>query len=220
MKTLLPLFTLFLLASCGHGPKHAHHGHHKHHRFENAQKWAKVFEDPERDKWQKPNLVIRTLGVRKTDTIADIGSATGYFPIRLAKKARKGMVYGIDIEPNLVEFLNNRAQKEGIKNLVSLLGTPTNPLIPRPVDMILTVDTYHHFGDRVTYFKNLRSKLKKGGRLVIIDFKKGDLPFGPSDKMKLAPKQVIEELKQAGYFLKESPDILPYQYILIFGLAS
>lgn len=220
MKKLILMLIPITLLSCAHGPKHSHHGHHKHHRFQNAKKWAKVFEDPKRDKWQKPDLVFKTLGIRKTDTIADIGSATGYFPVRLAKKAKKGMVYGIDIEPNLVEFLNNRAQEEGLNNLISVLGTPQNPLVPKPVDLILTVDTYHHFSNRVAYFKNLHSKLKKGGRLVIIDFKKGDLPVGPRDKMKIAPSQVIDELKQAGYFLKESPDILPYQYILVFGRSS
>ena len=219
-QLIISMLVTLLTLSCSHHKKHGHSGHHKHHRFQDAKKWEKVFEDPARDKWQKPNLVLNTLGIRSTDTIADIGSATGYFPVRLAKKAKRGMVYAIDIEPNLVAFLNERAQKEGIKNLISLLGTPSTPLIPKPVNLILTVDTYHHIGERIQYFRNLRSKLKKGGRLVIIDFKKGELPFGPSDKMKIAPKEVIEELKKAGYFLKESPDILPYQYILVFGLSS
>ena len=214
------LLTAFFLISCSHHSNHGHSGHTKHHRFDDVKKWEGIFEDPKRDKWQKPELVLNTLGIKKTDHIADIGSATGYFPVRLAKRAKRGMVYGIDIEPNLVEFLNHRAQKEGLKNLISLLGTPNSPLIPAPVDMILTVDTYHHFFHRIEYFSKLKSKLKRGGRLVVIDFKKGDLPFGPSDNMKISPQEVIEELKEAGYSLKESPDILPYQYILVFSKSS
>ncbi len=223
MKKILSVITLFSLitslTSCAHKKHHSHSGHHKHHRFQDAKKWAKVFERKDRDKWQKPDLVIKTLGVKRSDHIADIGSATGYFPTRLAKVAKKGMVYGIDIEPTLVQFLNERAQKENIDNLISVLGTPSNPLIPKPVDMILTVDTYHHISQRVAYFGNLKKSLKKKGRLVIIDFKKGDFPVGPRDKMKIPQVQVIEELKEAGFSLKESHDILPYQFILVFSAS-
>jgi cyclopropane fatty-acyl-phospholipid synthase-like methyltransferase len=216
MKLILSLLLLTTLVSCSHKKHHSHSGHHKHHRFQDAKKWAKVFERKDRDKWQKPDLVIKRLGIKRTDDIADIGSATGYFPIRLAKVATKGNVYGIDIEPTLVEFLNERATHEKISNLISLLGTPHNPLIPKPVDVILTVDTYHHISKRVDYFHNLKKSLKKNGRLVIIDFKQGDFPVGPKDAMKIPQAQVIEELKKAGFSLKESHDILPYQFILVF----
>lgn len=227
MRLSLATFLILIIASCSHHGHHKNHskghhkghktGHHKHHRFDDAEKWSKIFEDKKRDEWQKPDLVIKTLNIKRNDEIADIGSATGYFPIRLAKKASKGMVYGVDIEPTLIEFLNKRAQKEKINNLISILGTPSNPLIPRPVDIILSVDTYHHIGNRPQYFENLKASLKKGGRIVIIDFKKGDLPVGPRDPMKIPPSQVIEEFKEAGYFLKESFDILPYQFILVFS---
>lgn len=228
MRLTLSFLLLLTFTSCAHKSHHkghhkshkthhGHSGHSSHHRFQDAEKWSRIFEAEKRDKWQKPDLVIKTLNIRKTDHIADIGSATGYFPVRLAKKASQGMVYGVDIEPNLVEFLNKRAQKEKISNLISILGTTDSPMIPKPVNMILSVDTYHHISNRPTYFKNLKSSLKKGGRIVIIDFKKGDLPVGPKDRMKIAPKQVINELKEAGYFLKESHDILPYQFILVFS---
>lgn len=217
---LLPmLFFLFTCSHTGHHKKHAHpKGHHKHHSFSDAKKWEKVFESKKRDVWQRPDLVLKTLNIKKDHHIADIGSATGYFPIRLAKKANKGKVWAIDIEPNLVDFLNKRAVKEGLDNLTSILGTPSNPLIPSPVDMILTVDTYHHISDRVIYFKNISKKLRKNGRLVIIDFKKGDFPVGPRDSMKLEESQVIQELSKAGFTLKENHQFLPYQYILVFSL--
>ncbi|MCF8058968.1 MAG: methyltransferase domain-containing protein [Bacteriovoracaceae bacterium] len=219
MKKLISILLVTIFFSCTHSNKHDHpKGHHKHHSFSDAQKWEKVFESKKRDLWQKPELIFQKLKIQKKDHIADIGSATGYFPVRLAKIASRGKVWAIDIEPNLIDFLNKRAQKEGLTNLVSILGTPSNPLIPSPVDMILTVDTYHHISDRVTYFSNLKSKLKDKGRLVIIDFKKGKFPVGPKDSMKLESSVVIKELSKAGFNLKENIDILPYQYILVFGL--
>jgi len=186
-----------------------------HHRFSDAERWARVFEDSTRDAWQLPEKVIATMGLQPDDRIADIGSATGYFPVRFARIAIQGQVYGIDIEPNMVDYLNERAQNENLDNLVSILGAPDDPQIPEPVDIVFICDTYHHLQDRVTYFQHLKTYLRTPGKVVIVDFKKGDLPVGPPDKMKLAPEQVQEELTQAGYRLVKQT-ALPYQYLLIF----
>ena len=84
------------------------------------------------------------------------------------------------------------------------------------MNLIMMVDTYHHISDRVAYFDRLKADLKKGGKLVIIDFKKGDLPLGPKDKMKISRLEVIKELEKAGYKLEREEDFLPYQYFLFF----
>jgi len=217
MKIIILLLPLLAL-SCGHGNhKTQHETQHKgHHRFQDAEKWAKRFEKPSRDKWQKPEEVLKYLSIRRGDVVADIGSATGYFPIRVAKKVPSARVWAIDIEPNLVRYLNERLEREKVTNAHSILGTPSDPLIPERVDFVVVVDTYHHIQKRIAYFKNIKRYLKKNSKVAIIDFKKGDLPFGPSDKMKLAPSEVIKELKAAGFNLKSQSDFLPYQYILIF----
>lgn len=203
------IFLLFLF-SCSHN--------HHHHRFSDAKKWAKKFEDSNRDLWQRPNIVINHLKIKEDSIIADIGSATGYFPIRLAKVATKGRVWAIDIEPNLINYLNERAENEKLNNLFSILGTMSDPLIPEKVDFILMVNTYHHISKRITYFKNLKSKLKKNGKIVIIDFKKKDLPVGPSLDKKLSSKQIIHELSKAGFSLLMMPELLKYQNVMIFSL--
>lgn len=218
MKIVLLSLLLLLSLSCSHkghhGHKEGHYGHH--HRFDDAEKWAEVFEDKKRDSWQQPARVIKEVGIKPNSLVADIGSATGYFPVRISKVANGGRIWGVDIEPNMVNFLNRRARKEKLPNVFSILGTFDDPLIPEPVDFIFIVDTYHHISKRLTYFKNLKSSLRKNGKVVIIDFRKGDLPFGPKDATKLSKTTVISEMREAGYKLATELDFLKYQYLLVF----
>ena len=191
-----------------------------HHRFEDAEKWAGIFENPERDAWQKPDVLIRSLEIPVDAVIADIGSATGYFPVRFARVAMEGKVYGVDIEKTLVNYLNDRAKKENLSNLVSILGEPDDPKIPERADLAFICDTYHHIRDRGDYFENLKQYIQQKGRLVVVDFKLGDLPVGPPDKHKLAPDVVREELSGAGYRQVPHALELPYQYVLVFNLEN
>ncbi|MCB9093147.1 MAG: class I SAM-dependent methyltransferase [Halobacteriovoraceae bacterium] len=210
MKNLILLFFIF---SCTHG----HHGHHDHqHNFGDVAKWEKRFESKKRDEWQEPQKVFKSVGLKPNSLVADIGAATGYFPIRIAKVVKKGRVWGVDVEASLVRYLNNRAQKEKINNLYSVLGTYSDPLIPEAVDFIFIVNTYHHIESRNAYFQNLRNYLKKDGKIVIIDFKKGDLPFGPKDDHKFSKEDIIKEMESASYKLSKSFDYLKYQNLLIF----
>ena len=205
------------------GPQNKQHNY-KHpegqHRFKNAETWVKRFESRERDEWQKPEAVIKALELTGNEIVADIGSATGYFPVRFAKALPKGRVYGIDIEKGMVGYLNDRAKREGLSNLSSILGEPDNPKLPEQVDMVFICNTYHHIENRQHYFDTLKKSISAEGKLVIIDFLKGSIPVGPPDSMKLAAESVISELSGAGYRLVQKPEILPYQYVLIFQTAE
>jgi cyclopropane fatty-acyl-phospholipid synthase-like methyltransferase len=215
------LVSILLATGCSsakHGERgDSHSGDHAtaHHRFDDAEKWATRFEDPTRDEWQRPDRVLELLELKPDSRVADIGAATGYFPVRFARAAPKGVIYGLDIEPNLVNYLNLRAHAEGLTNLVSLVCKTDDPSIPEPVDLVFVCDTYHHIGDRVEYFSRLKKDLRPGGRLAIVDFKKGDFPVGPKDPSKLAPEKVIAELAEAGYRLVKQDNDLPYQYVLV-----
>ena len=204
-----------------HNQNHHDYKHHGgHHRFTDAETWAKMFEGPERDAWQKPEAVIKALDLKQDTIIADIGSATGYFPVRFARACPKGRVYGIDIEKNMVDYLNQRAGSENVPNLSGILGEPDDPKLPEPVNLVFICNTYHHIEDRQIYFEKLKKHLRPGAMLVILDFKKGELPVGPPDQMKLSPDEVISELASAGYHLDQKLEMLPYQYALIFQLAK
>lgn len=207
------LAVLALLASA---PLVAQHGEqHMHRRFDDAEKWSKVFDDPARDAWQMPAEVIAALRFAPDAVVADIGSGTGYFAVRLARALPRGRVYGVDVEPDMVRFLNARAARENLGNLSSHAGGEEGPNLPAPVDLALVVDTYHHIPRRSRYFEQLKSALRAGGRVAIIDFKL-DSPTGPPAKHRIAPGQVKAEMERAGYRLQEEPGFLPYQYFLLF----
>jgi SAM-dependent methyltransferase len=193
--------------------------HTHQHSFGNAEKWAQVFDDPARDAWQKPHEVIQALALKPDAVIADIGSGTGYFTARFAHMVPKGRVYGVDTEPDMVKYLADRAQREGLKNVIAVTGAPDDPRLPEKADLIILVDVYHHVDNRTRYFQKLRGALNPGGRLAIIDFRL-DSPVGPPVRARIAPDRVKAELKGAGYTLLEERAFLPHQYFLVFGPAG
>jgi cyclopropane fatty-acyl-phospholipid synthase-like methyltransferase len=198
-------------------PALAQHGAQPHHRrFDDAEKWSKVFDDPARDAWQKPAEVIAALKLAPDAAVADIGSGTGYFSVRLARAVPQGKVFGADLEPDMVKFLNERAAKEKLPNLASHLAAEGDPKLPAPVDLVLIVDTYHHIEARAKYFSALRAALKPGGRVAIIDFRL-ESPTGPPARQRVAPKIVAEEMALAGYREVERHEFLPNQYFLVFA---
>jgi len=186
------------------------------HRFEHAEEWAARFEDPARDAWQQPDEVIAALGLPEDAALADLGAATGYFSVRFARALPQGLVYGVDVESSMVDYLSKRAEAERLKNLVTVLAEYDDARLPAAVDCILVVNTYHHLEDRPAYFKRLLGRLKPKGRVVIIDFKKGS-KLGPPDAEKVTPAQVQTELAQAGLTQTSSWSFLPEQYFLAFA---
>ncbi len=197
-------------------PASAQTPHTHQHSFGDAANWARVFDDPRRDAWQKPHEVIGALALKTDAVVADIGAGTGYFAARFAHMLPKGQVYAIDTEPDMVKHLSERARRDGLANLAAVKGEPADPRIPAPADLIIMVDVFHHVDDRVRYFAKLRESLKAGGRVAIIDFRM-DSPEGPPGAARIAPEQVKAELARAGYTLMSEHGFLPRQYFLVFG---
>ena len=189
------------------------------HSFGDAEKWAKVFDDPGRDAWQKPHEVIQALALRPDAVVADIGAGTGYFAARLANMTPRGRVYGVDTEPDMVKYLAERAKREGLKNLTAIAGKPGDPRLPEKADLIIFVDVYHHVEDRERYFRQLQKSLKADGRVTVIDFRM-DSPVGPPRSARIEPERVKDELKRAGYALAQEHAFLPNQYFLVFRAGS
>jgi cyclopropane fatty-acyl-phospholipid synthase-like methyltransferase len=187
---------------------------HMDHKFDDPARFAKSFDDPSRDAWQMPARVIDALQLTSGMKVADIGAGTGYFSTRLARVPGVS-VYAVDIEPKMIEYLQQRAKKEGLANVTGVVAGAAGPNLPEPVDVILVVDTYHHLPNRPSYFRELRKSLRPGGRIAIVDFRK-DAPDGPPVHFRFTPQQIEDEMKQAGYELQSSHDFLPRQHFLIF----
>jgi SAM-dependent methyltransferase len=187
------------------------------HSFEDAERWADRFEDPERDAWQLPDKVVAALVHREDMVIADIGSATGYFPVRFARACPRGLVIGADIEPGMIHYLNDRARKEGLSNLVSVLAAPEDPHLPLLVDLVFICNTYHHIDDRIDYFTRLKEQLRPKGQVAVVDYRPTS-KRGPPHK--LSPEAVESEMVEAGYEIAERHDFLPEQYFLVFRIGS
>lgn len=206
----------------GHGEHHGHREHHGkggegfHHRFDDAEKWAKRFDDPKRDAWQKPAEVVKAATVDSGATVADIGAGTGYFLPYLSKAVgASGQVLALDVEANLVAYMKARVEKDGLGNVTVDQIPYDDPKLPAGgVDRVLIVDTWHHIDGRVAYTEKLAAGLAPGGQVVIVDFTK-DSPEGPPPEHRLPAAKVIEELKAGGLEAEVVEETLPRQYIVI-----
>jgi SAM-dependent methyltransferase len=211
-----------------HQRAHSHSAQHEHlpptpptadHPFTGADRWSKIFDDPARDAWQKPRELVSELGLTSRSVVVDLGAGTGYFEPHLSRAVSEGRVIAVDVEPEMVSYVERRARREGLPNVVARLAAPDDAKIDAPVDVVLVVDTYHHIGDRIRYFARLREKLAQRGRVVVVDFRMGKRPVGPPESHKLPPEQVEREMILAGFRVCRSWDGLPHQYVLFFGIA-
>jgi cyclopropane fatty-acyl-phospholipid synthase-like methyltransferase len=190
-------------------------GHHRDHGFAGAEQWARIFDDPEREAWQKPDEVIRTLRLAADATVADIGAGTGYFAVRLARAVPEGQVIATDLEPDMVRYLTERARREGLANLRAAATPPDSPQLGKAsVDRVLVVDVWHHLGDRVAYARQLAEALRPGGLIAVVDFKL-DAKHGPPRQHRLAPEAIAADLRAAGLAAEVSAIDLPEQYIVL-----
>lgn len=202
--------------AAGHEHHHDHdHRHGMPHRFENAEEWAKSFDNPERDAWQHPDTVIATLALTPAMTVADVGAGTGYFTVRLARAVPQGQVIATDIEPDMVRYLTERAKKEQLSNVKAVLAGAADPkLEPASADRILVVDVWHHIEDRARYAAGLAAALRPGGQVAIVDFTQ-EATHGPPKAMRLLPEAIMADLRGAGLEARLAPTKLPDQYIVV-----
>jgi ubiquinone/menaquinone biosynthesis C-methylase UbiE len=195
-------------------PKDQHEAHRLH---QDPMAYIAALDDPKRDAYQKPDEVIAALGLKAGDLVADIGAGSGYFALRFAQKVgAAGRVYAVDVSPDMVRHLNARVRDAKLTNVSTILAPPDDPLLPEPVDLVVIVDVWHHVEDQTGYLARLQRSLKPGGRLVMIDFQKRDLPVGPPAAMKIAREDLIAQMQANGYRLAKEHTFLPYQYFLVF----
>jgi SAM-dependent methyltransferase len=179
---------------------------------------ADWLERPERDEEEHTEKLVEQLGIRPGDVVADIGCGTGYFSRRLAKKVGdKGLVLAVDIQPEMLELLTNTMAQAKIANVKPVLGTVTDPRLPRAsVDFVLMVDVYHEFDFPREMMDAICRSLKPDGRVVFVEFRGEDaaVPIKPLHKMTEA--QVKKEMIVHPLQWVETISILPRQHMIIF----
>jgi predicted methyltransferase len=179
-----------------------------------------LLESPDRDAWQKPEQIMDALGIAERSKVADIGPGAGWFTIRLARRVGpNGLVYAEDVQREMLEATRRRVGREGLKNVETRLGTPTDPhLPPRALDAILVVDTYPELDERVTFLRNLASALKPSGRIGIVNYKPGQGGPGPApnEGVRVDSSAVEADARAAGLRVLRREN-LPFQYLIILG---
>ncbi len=180
-----------------------------------------------RDDWQQPERVITTLEIKPGQTIADLGAGGGYFTFRLADATGpSGRVYAAEVDRGMVDYLTQRAETDGYKNVQVILGDYHDPQLPQDgVDLIFVCNTYHHLQKkedhfagltRVEYMADLRKVLREGGRIAIVDFTEN--AWFPMIFGHITPVQVIlNEMEAAGYRVTAEYDFLAKQSFLVFS---
>lgn len=175
-------------------------------------------ESPERAAWQRPDELVAALRLAPGATVADVGSGPGYFTLRLARAVGpSGTVYGLDVDARLTGLLVSRARDAGLDNVTPVLDPGGQPLPPRPCDLILLVNAFHHFPDGPAALRRLAGALAPAGRLALVDFHEGDLPVGPPPGHKVTRAQIDAAVAAAGLEVLEELRLLPYQHFLLLA---
>lgn len=167
-------------------------------------------------------LLLEALAIRPGQTICDMGCGNGFYTVELAKRVGpRGLVYAVDVQPEMLRMLAQRLAEEGIANVRPVLGTAIDPRLPKgAIDIVLCVDVYHEFSHPEAMLTRIRESLNADGRLVLAEFRGEDpaVPIKPLHKMTKA--QVQAELEPAGFVLAREFDRLPWQHLLFFGVQQ
>jgi ubiquinone/menaquinone biosynthesis C-methylase UbiE len=193
-----------------------------HRLHQDSKAYIATLEDPARDAYQKPHEVVTALGLKEGDRVADIGAGSGYFTLRLANHVGKtGVVYAVDVSPDMILHLNRRIRDAGLENVRTILAPPDDPLLPdHSVRLFFISETWHHIADRLQYLALMKRMLQPGGEVVVIDFRKQPTPVGPPQEMRVGRNDVLTEFQSAGFRLVDEKSFLPYEYFLVFRPAA
>jgi SAM-dependent methyltransferase len=172
----------------------------------------------EREREEDPDLGLRLLKVAKGSTVGDVGAGSGYMSLRLARLVgAEGKVYAVDVQPGMLQLLQQNAAKAKLTNVVPVLGGIDDPKLPAAtLDLIIMVDVYHEFSQPQRMLQRMREALKPGGRLALFEYRAEDpdVPILPLHKMTKA--QVKTEVEAEGFKQTRVFDDLPWQHLIVF----
>ncbi len=188
-----------------------------------------LLEGPDREDWQKPDLIMDALRIAEGSLVADLGAGGGWFSVRLARRVGpRGRVYAEDIQPQMIDATKGRAERENVNNIITVMGTADDPRLPQGIDAALIVGSFHEMqfdeaGRRrepVALLQNIARSLKPQGRLGVVDFLPGGGGPGPDADQRVDPESVKRAAAAAGLAFISRDDVPPFMYLLIFGRST
>ena len=174
-------------------------------------------EREEREREENTSLLLKNLAVKPGMVIADIGAGSGYHSALLSKMVGSGKVFAVDVEPEMITYLNKRIKQEKLSRIVPVLSTEQKVSLPEnTIDMMLLVDVYHEFSYPYEMALSMRAALKRSGKLVLVEFRSEDSTVPIKTIHKMSEAQAIKELKAAGFAFDKNIDNLPWQHCMVF----
>jgi ubiquinone/menaquinone biosynthesis C-methylase UbiE len=178
-------------------------------------------EGPDRDAYQRPDQIMDALQIGENSVVADLGAGGGWFTVRLARRVigPNGKVYAEDIQRQMIESIRRRVQREGLRNVETVLGTAVDPKLPAgSLDAVLIVDAYHEIEQPVALLRNVAKALKPNAVIGIVNYRKDGGGPGPDMDERVDAEKVIADARAAGLELRKRENFLRYQYLLTFGV--
>jgi ubiquinone/menaquinone biosynthesis C-methylase UbiE len=179
---------------------------------------ADWLERPEREEEEKTDVMVEALKFREGEVVADIGCGSGYVSRKIAKKvAPSGVVYGVDIQQEMLDLLARRMAMFRITNVKPVMGKTTDPQVPpASCDTMIMVDVYHEFDQPYEMIRGMIAGLKPGGRIVFVEFRKEDPSVPIKEVHKMSEAQVRKEMAvHPELEFVENIAVLPRQHLIV-----
>ena len=176
-------------------------------------------ERSEREIEEDVSTLIKNMKIKTNETIADIGAGSGFHVFKMAPLAKNGLVYAVDIQPEMLEAIELKKRSKKVSNVETVLGSEKSINLPKnSLDKILLVDVYHEFSYPAEMVESIKNALKPNGQLFLIEYRGEDSSVPIKKIHKMTEKQSIAEMEVAGFKLIENIDNLPLQHFMIFEM--
>lgn len=184
------------------------------HKFD--AKKAGILDSPDRMQFLNPESILDKLRLTGEMALADLGCGTGFLSIPASRRVKK--VFSLDIQQEMLDILNDKIKKENINNIETILSEESSiPLPDTSADVLLMSNVFHELDDRNSLLREAKRVLTNAGRLIIIDWKKLEMDFGPPVEERLTEKEVIDICYENCFTFLEQSSAGPYNYLLVFG---
>lgn len=172
-----------------------------------------------REREEECSKLLEALQIEPAQTVCDLGCGNGFYTLRLAKLVGpQGFVWAVDIQPEMLELLEERAKTRGVTNLKPTLGGPISPNLPKgEIDLLLLVDVYHEFSHPEQMLAEIRASLKPKGRVALVEYRMEDKAVPIKRLHKMSQRQVMKEYTANGFKLVDQYDELPWQHVFFFA---